>query len=193
MPAVRELVAEMRRLREEEIALRGKSVNDTAQYRLYAPADDATITEHEASSGAQYSPAYREFLEMSNGWLGFWPDWSLIGVPRAENRDMYADVSDTLSIIPDELDASEQAKLIEEEKHDAKRILATNHMIFATNFNGGLMVFDRNRVDVAGEPEAVWVGYIYHVERRYPSFAALLEYAIADTRKEIARLRQARG
>jgi len=69
------------------------------------------------------------------------------------------------------------------------RILATNHLIFATDFNGGLMVFDQNRRDSGGEMEVARVGYIYNVTRRYPNFISLLEYAIDDTRLDVEKLR----
>src|SRR5215472_10385733 len=128
MSSVIDLIGEMRRLREEEIALKGLNANDPSRYRLYAPADDASIAAHERDK-IPYPPSYREFLKVSNGWLGFWPDWSLVGIPSDENGDMYRDIGDTLNIIPDELDATEQAQLTEEEKEDPKRILATNHMI----------------------------------------------------------------
>lgn len=185
---VRELVSILRGLREELIGLKGLDVNNKERYLVFPPASVEEVTRFE-QIGRKYPPSYRNFLELHNGWLGFWPDWSLVGVPRDDNRFMYEDIEQTLSIIPDELNEEEQAKLSEREKTDPSRILATNHTIFATDFNGGLMVFDQNRIDSDGEMEAVWVGYIYHVERRYPNFISLLDYATNDTRSDIAKLR----
>jgi hypothetical protein len=188
MASVSELVSEMRELRAQELKLEGRDPSDAARNRTYSPASADEVAAYESASGFPYPPSYREFLGISNGWLGFWPDWTLVGVPRDDNQDAYKDISATTDIIPDELNKAQQEELKQQEKVDASRILALNHMIFATDFNGGLMVFDRNRTDIAGEMQAVWVGYIYHVERRYPNFTALLEYAVNDTKKSIAKL-----
>lgn len=186
---IRELILTLRGLREELITLKGRDITDEKRYRLYPPVDAKEVTRFEQQSRITFPPSYRAFLELHNGWLGFWPDWSLVGVPREDNTNMYKDIEQTLKIIPDELNEEEQSKLSIEEKTDPARILATNHAIFSTDFNGSLMVFDRNRVDSNGEMEAVWVRYIYHVERRYPNFISLLEYAINDTKSDIEKLR----
>ena len=87
--------------------------------------------------------------------------------------------------MPDVADAEALENLKREESSDDTLIAITNHPIFGVDFNGGLLAFDRNRRDGDGEPQVVWVRYLTSVERRFDSFRALLQAALADTKSDV--------
>ena len=183
---LKELVAELDGMRRRLMELRGKNPGDRARYILHPPAGDAEIDAEERRTGFPYPPSYRAFLKLHNGWLGFWPDWSLVGVARKDTSAMHKDVKNTCSLLSTVATREQRDKLPEEEKTDPRTILITNHAVLATDFNGSVLLFDRNRVK-AGEPEVAWVHYVMHVERRWPDFEALLNDAIADTRANVEK------
>ena len=185
---IQELCEQLNKLRRTLIELEGDDPDDQDEYFLYPPSNSKDISNAEQEFWLQYPTSYRSFLELHNGWIGFWPDWSLVGIPHDDNKDMYKDIDNTVKLLPTVANKDTREKLPEQEKVDSKVILVTNHLIMGTDFNGSLLVFDRNRVDKEDEPEIAWVHYIEHVERRWPNFEALMEDAISDTKNEISEL-----
>ena len=186
---VRELVETLDNLRRERIKLTGRDPNDHTKYFLYPPVNSKTIALSEKQSGFRYPKSYRSFLALHNGWLGFWPDWTLVGIPRPDNEAMYKDIAMNLDLLPKVVDSKTLQELPEREKTDPNRMLLTNHAILATDFNGSFLIFDRNRIGQDGEPEVAWVHYLQHVERRWSNFEALMVDAIRDTEADVTRLR----
>jgi cell wall assembly regulator SMI1 len=185
---IRELCDHLDDRRRRLIKLRGRNPDDTQRYQLYPPVEPAEIDAAEERCGLPYPPSYRRFLELHNGWLGFWSDWSLVGIRRADNEAMYEDIRHTLQLLPTVADRETRSELPEREKADPSVMLVTNHLILGTDFNGSMLVFDGNRIDAQGEPEIAWVQYVMHVTRRWPNFEALLRDAIDDTEADIAEL-----
>ena len=68
-----------------EIAQREGDAITSSEYLLYPPATEDEIASYEKEKGWKVPPSFREFLKIHNGWLGFWPDWSLVGLPRKDN------------------------------------------------------------------------------------------------------------
>ena len=172
-------------LRRELILRRGDNPNDENEYRLYPPASSQLIQHAESQLGKPYSPLFREFLTLHNGWHRFWPDWSLVGVRRDDNVKAFAHIDEALSelelvITPQDLEALPRL-----ERENPARIMITNHPIIGTDFNGNFLQLDQNRVGADGEPEVVWVIYLNHVERRWKNFAELLQNAITSTRMKL--------
>lgn len=182
---LREAMTTLDSLRRELIEKEGDDPFDETEYRLNPPADQHTIDEAEAKFGHRYSPNYRAFLTMHNGWLGFWPDWSLVGVRREDTEDMYADIDENLKRLTRVVTREDLERLPQLEKENPDRILITNHPIIGTDFNGNFLVLDQNRVDSEGEPEVSWVIYLNHIERRWKNFAELVQNAISDTRFDL--------
>jgi len=169
-------------LRRELLIKEGDDPADATEYFLNASADTLEIDEAEAKLRYHYSPLYRKFLQIHNGWYGFWPDWSLTGVRREDTEKMYEDIDENLNRLVKVVGREDLDKLPQLEKETPERILITNHPIIGTDFNGSFLVLDQNRIDIDGEPEIAWVIYLNHVERRWKTFAELLQNAIADTR-----------
>jgi hypothetical protein len=185
---VRALTDKLDGLRRKLMELEGKDVNDTEKYCLYPPVDASAITRAEETSGLVYPASYRSFLEQHNGWLGFWPSWSLVGIEAEYNRKMVKNVKDTMELLNTVADAEEQAELAENEKTDPDVILVTNHPVLGTDFNGSLLLLDRNRLGADGKPEIAWLIDGMHVERRWTNLEELMLEAIKDTEDDIAKL-----
>jgi hypothetical protein len=177
-------------LRRKLIELEGDDPNYCKDYKLFAPADPVDIQKAETDMPIKYPSSYRTFLELHNGWHGFWPDWSLVGIPRKDNRFMHREIKDTFKLIPVVADNEARQQLVLREKSDPKVILPTNHLVMGIDFNGSLLLFDSNRVADDGEAEIAWVHYGAHVERRWKNFVDLLKDAIADTKRDIVDMTQ---
>ena len=190
---VRQLCGEQDELCKTLRVLKGKKPTDKKKYYLYPPAEAEAIARAEKQFGFKYPPSYRAFLKMHNGWLGFWPDWSLVGIPRPDNATMYKDIKNTQSLLPVVADNEMRERLPQDERTDSRVMLITNHLVLGTDFNGSLLLFDRNRVGKDREPQIAWVHYIMHVERRWTNFEELLKSAIQDTKKDIAKLQSAKS
>jgi hypothetical protein len=169
-------------LRRQLIIKDGDNPDDKKEYVLYPPAAIEEIQQEEAKLGHAYSPLYREFLRLHNGWFRFWPDWSLVGVRREDTSRAYSYIDKALEELELVVTPEDIRVLPQLEKDDPDRILITNHTIIGTDFNGSFLVLDRNRVATDGEPEVAWVIYLNHVERRWKNFAELMDNAITRTR-----------
>jgi hypothetical protein len=131
-----ELVGRQDSLRREVMKLRKQDPEDLQKYHLYNPAEDAEIERFERATHTKYPESYRQFLTVHNGWLGFWPDWSLMGVQREENKLMFEDVKLNFDLLPDVVGANELEALSEKEKDDPKVIRLDRHIVIGTDFNG---------------------------------------------------------
>src|SRR5689334_18354190 len=98
MSQIVDLVDELKALREAEWTLGGHG--ESLRSRLFPPATEDAICGFEEKAGLHYPASFREFLSLSNGWRNFWPDWSLVGVPRDDAKDFYTDIAATLDVIP---------------------------------------------------------------------------------------------
>jgi hypothetical protein len=179
------LIEELDRLRRQLLTLDGDDPNDPKRYQLFAPAPADAMAGVEECFGAALPESYREFLANHNGWKGFWQGWSLVGIPTDQNQMLLGQVKKELTYLPDVADTETLERLKSEERSDDTVIAITNHPIFGVDFNGGLLVFDSNRRDAEGEPQVVWARYLTSVERRFDSFEALLEAALADTKSDV--------
>jgi hypothetical protein len=172
-------------LRREQIVKRGDDPDDGNKYRLYDPATVEQIKRAESERGRPYSPLFREFLALHNGWFRFWPSWSLVGTRGDDNSRAYAHIDEALSelrlvVTPEDIKALPQL-----EKENPARVMITNHPIIGTDFNGNFLLLDQNRLGDDGEPEVAWVIYLNHVERRWKNFGELLQNAITSTRLKL--------
>ena len=187
---IENLVAKLDQLRREQITLEGDDPDDKKQYCLYSPADRAAIEAAEEKTGWPYPPSFKLFLTLNNGWLACWPDWTLVGIPGKENRDAFTDIAATIKRLPVVANKADVEKLREDEKKKKDVMLITNHRVLGTDFNGGLLLADRNRIGKDGEHQIVWVADGMVVQRRWPNFEAFLKEAISDTQSEIKDLRK---
>lgn len=188
---VSKLVTELRELNEEWARLEDWDYG--SESKMYKPALDDSIEKAEVRLGIKFPPSYRVFLKLHNGWMEFWADWCLLGVNGPGYRKMQRDVDDTMNTFIEAISAEGDdyvTKLKKQEKSDPKVIYAPHHPVIATDFNGSVMVFDRNRVDADGEYQIAWVEYGDNVLNRYQSFIHLLEHAVKRIRHEIKELQE---
>jgi hypothetical protein len=121
-----------------------------------------------------YPASYRTFLDINNGWRRFGLGWSLVGAPTSQNKDMYKDVKNTLRQLSTVASQEEQTELVQKQKKDPKLILSTEQIVLGTDFNGGLLLFDSNRVSASKEPQVVSVQSVIHVVDRWTNFEAFV-------------------
>lgn len=192
---IREKVTELDSVRRELLSTKhgpgaalGASEGD--DYRLFPPPAPGEIRAFERRSGRSLPPSFREFLELANGWRGFMRGWTLVGLRRRETELFFREGLDEkiLRALPDLVPEAELKTLSAREKTDPKVLSPANHHVVGIDGRGSALVLDRHRGSGA-EPEVALVKYVW-VQRRWPSFAALLDEAIGDATKELERLRQ---
>ena len=101
---------------------------------------------------------------------------------------MYKDVQNTLRQLPVVANDQDQAKLAQKQNKDPKLILPTDHTVFGTDFNGGLLMFDTNRVSAAKEPQVASVDSLIHVVQRWDSFEAFVKDAAARVAERLENI-----
>jgi hypothetical protein len=187
---IENLVAKLDRLRREQITLEGDDPDNTKEYCLYSPAALAAIEMAEEKTGWPFPPSFKLFLTLHNGWLACWPDWTLVGLSGKENKAAFGDIAATVKRLPVVANKADVEKLRQDEKRKKDVMLVTNHAALGTDFNGGLLLADRNRIGKDGEHQIAWVADGMVVQRRWPNFGAFLKEAISDTQDEIKDLRK---
>ncbi len=167
--------------------------------QLGGPATQVQIASAERRAKMKFPRSYRTYLAMHNGWLGFWPDWSLLGVSGRITDEMRRDVSQSLQLAKHAIDNDAEiddrepseawAALERAERRTPNVIHPLRHLVLGTDFNGGLLLFDRNRLR-SGEPQVVAI-HNGHLEQRWRSFEHLLAAARDDLRKSVSRTQPA--
>jgi len=162
--------------------------------QLGTPATPARIRAAEQKRHTRFPPSYRQFLKLHNGWIGFWPDWSLLGVGGKITDEMRRDVRESLELAKsavendaemDDRDPREAWRELEQQERRRRNVVhPLKHPVLGTNFNGGLLLFDRNRI-WNREPEVVAIQN-GQFQERWKNFESLLRAARADLRAEAA-------
>jgi hypothetical protein len=152
--------------------------------RLLPGATEAAISKFEKDRKVRFPPAYREFLKLHNGWIGFLGDYSLIGV---------SDFEEALNAI--DLIKAEFARCWAANRHstDPKYIadyeaggaksgatLADAHIylptktIFGVGYMNHFLVFDDRTRTPDGEMEVLHVTPDWEIGNRYTNFEQML-------------------
>jgi SMI1 / KNR4 family (SUKH-1)/WD domain, G-beta repeat len=187
---IRKLVTEIVELRDSVGA---------SEMELGVPATQAQIASAERRAKMKFPRSYRTYLAMHNGWLGFWPDWSLLGVSGRITDEMRRDVNQSLQLAKHAIDNDAEmndlepskawAALERDERRSPNVIHPLRHPVLGTDFNGGLLLFDRNRLR-GGEPQVVAI-HNGLLEQRWSSFEQLLAAARDDLRRAGSKSRPA--
>jgi len=129
-------------------------------------------------------PSYLGFLTRHNGWDNFWIGYSLLGVDGPHTERALEDIRVTVDedtwaqkkYFPDQV----ATKFAERERKKPNFVHLPNHIIFATNFNGGLGVFDsRTRGDDLEMGVILWTPA--GITDRHANFEAMLKAALRET------------
>jgi len=163
--------------------------------KLGKPASEEDILRAEKENNFKFPPSYRVFLKKYNGWQEFWPDWCLTGVSGGLSKKMLTDarrsIKNAVSMIKNtaHLEEKNSEEYIEglkkKEVKDPKVIYPPNHPILGTDFNGSVLVFDRNRCRSDGECQIVAINNQGDITWRWKDFVHLLKDAIKETKKDI--------
>lgn len=185
---IRDKVARLDGLRRELRALQGRAEGD--DYRLYPPAAPGEVRAHERR-GRPFPPSFRAFLELANAWRGFMNGWTLLGLRRRETELYFREGLDekVLGVLRDLVPEAELKSLSTREKTDPKVLSPRDHHVVGVDGRGSVLVLDDMRSS-GGEPELALVKYIW-VQKRWPSFGAMLDEAVVEAEREVERLRAA--
>jgi len=191
------LVEKLKSLRQELINV--TQFDDGMQ--LGQPTSEEDICIAEQRNDFKFPPSYRAFLKLHNGWHLFWPDWCILGVSGKLNDKMLADAKKTMAIYSkiiehkaalDKEPIEERVSLLKkEELVDPEVVYPSHHIVLCTDFNSGIMVFDRNRCRADGECEIIALRYA-EIQCRCKDFFDLFYSAIKDTREELKKEKQRR-
>jgi hypothetical protein len=189
METIREKVARLDGLRRELRTLAGRAESD--EYRLFPPPAAGEVRAHERRIGRPFPASYRAFLELANAWRGFMNGWTLLGLRRRETELFFREGVDekVLGALRDLVPDAELRSLSSREKTDPKVLSPRDHHVIGVDGRGSVLVLDDLRTN-AGEPELALVKYVW-VQKRWPSFGAMLDEAIGDATRELDRLRGA--
>jgi hypothetical protein len=141
--------------------------------------------------------SFLAFFMAHDGWERFWDGYTIAPTAGAARDDITKSVSEELSALgkPQALDPKRVFTRKEEE--NPRFVYLPNHVVFATNMNGRLALFDRRTRNDDGDmeialflsPARVHAGLRSHagnVHRRFKSFTHFLEEALASTNARIA-------
>lgn len=155
--------------------------------RPLPPASESDIAAAERRHRFTFPPSYRAFVKLHDGWKNFSFDWWVMGVSGrgtpAAHREWRRDAASF------EKDCRKRgsttiAKLRAESKNDPAVMYWPDHVPLAADFNGGFLVFDRNRRRSDGEYEIAEIRD-EEVDRRLPDFVGFVDWALSVARREL--------
>ena len=161
--------------------------SDPKTYKRFEPASQQEIAAGEKYWGQKYPKSFKTFLKLQNGWRRLGLGWSIVGSRRPDNKEMFAEIENALSQLPNVADDRQVQELQEKEKKNKKLILPTNHIVCGVDYNGNLLLFDGNRI-AKGEPNVVATQYLTHVAQRWNSFEGFLNYIAGRIERALSTL-----
>jgi len=173
---------------------RGQASGSKHEWPL--PAREVDIEAWERRTGEPMSPSYRAFLLIQDGWRDYAYGFTIVGASSVGFEAAHRDIGETVGIERDEWrqtfgdDTSEAIARYESEGSNLNPLEADwlpyvpENICFGTDFNGGLLCFDRARRDERGEmPVFRW--YIgTGTQARFDSFADMLRADLAELKAQ---------
>jgi hypothetical protein len=180
------LVQDLQRVSEQLTAAQGKH----SLPRLHGPPSAEALTAALARLPMAAPPSYRAFLERHNGWQNFWKGFTIVGADGAHTFSALADIAIMVNedvgnlarLAPHDLPA-----MTRREDGDRGFVFLPNHIVFATDHSGQLLVFDRRTARRDGEMEVV-VWTPGGIAERHANFGALLAEAFEQAQTELAEI-----
>jgi len=137
--------------------------------RYFAAATPAAIARHEKALGVRLPPSFRELLRLHNGGEDIWGELCIVGVPVAANRRLVAALRKQARF-DGYLDEDDDDDTIEE--RDA--------LVFGTDRNRALWLFDKRASGPRGELQVVYMSTPGSVDQRFESLRAFLIYCVIE-------------
>jgi len=175
---IHDLVKKLDRVTREYLVSEDEDPNDPKVYKLYPPASEREIAMYERTLAHPLPPSYRHFLRMHNGWLGYWGDSALLGVPKPYNANRHRYLK---------RDLRHSDGYLEDDDEGPDYFRVAEIIPIACDLNGGLVAFDMTRIDKRGEPQVIDCQNTNGcVDNRHKDFVRFLEMRIRCARKWIA-------
>jgi hypothetical protein len=180
------LVEDLQRVSEQLADAEGRHTRPT----LYGPPSGVALSAALARLPMAAPPSFRAFLERHNGWQNFWNGFTIVG---ADGAHTFAALADIAIMVNEDvgalarIDPPDLTAMTRREDGDKGFVFLPNHIVFATDHAGQLLVFDRRTARRDGEMEVV-VWTPGGIAERHVSFAALLSEALEQVRTKLARL-----
>jgi hypothetical protein len=180
------VVQDLQRISEQLADAEGRVTRPT----LHGPPSAEAFTAALARLPMAPPPSYRAFLERHNGWQNFWNGFTIVG---ADGAHTFAALADIAIMVNEDvgalarLDPPDLPAMTRREDGDRGFVFLPNHIVFATDHAGQLLVFDRRTARRDGEMEVV-VWTPGGIAERHANFGALLTEALEQARTKLLKL-----
>jgi len=180
------LVEDLQRVSEQLADAEGRHTRPT----LHGAPSGVALTAALARLPMAAPPSFRAFLERHNGWQNFWNGFTIMG---ADGAHTFAALADIAIMVNEDvgalarIDPPDLTAMTRREDGDKGFVFLPNHIVFATDHAGQLLVFDRRTARRDGEMEVV-VWTPGGIAERHVNFGALLAEALEQARTELAMI-----
>lgn len=140
---------------------------------------------------APLPPSYREFLTITNGCLGFWARYALLGTTAETQEPIRTAIEDARSYLadyatgPDGSITSESIRAFETPDGDDQQLYVPNHVVFGANQGGEFFIFDDGGDPREREYEVIHYTYDAGVYERFSNFPAFLAARLEMLEKRV--------
>ncbi len=140
---------------------------------------------------APLPPSYREFLTITNGCLGFWARYTLLGTADDTRDPIKTAIDDAQGFLtqyaagPDGTVTPESIREYEKEVDGKQRLYVPCHLVFGANQAGEFFIFDERTNPPDGEYEVMHYTYSAGVYKRFENFPAFLSARLEMLEKRV--------
>ena len=164
---------------------------------LHPPAAQNEIVAFEKKMGYVFPDSYRVFLSYHNGWEGYRRVYTLIGVKGDHTRKALESIEQDFKIFRENWEkidgkaTPERIRKFESEFDENAKTEAEAHIYlpskiaFATDFAGGLYLFDPTRLGRGGEPKVFRRNQKGEIIGWYDDFVAMLKFDLEFVTKRV--------
>jgi len=148
---------------------------------LFPPAQDADISRMSDLLPVPLPPSYREFLRVTNGCLGFWARFALLGGTTETQEPIRIATQDATDFLeqyvrgPDGSVTTDAILQFERGDDLDEQLYVPGHLVFGANQGGEFFVFDDRETRADGEYEVVHYKYDTGVYKRFADFETFLK------------------
>lgn len=157
---------------------------------LLPPATEEAISHAEKSAGFPFPPSYRRFLQVSNGWIHFWGDYTLVGLGDEQVREAVSEIAENVQEqtedLESELGSLEPTAISDWEASEERYLYLPRCLVVGSDSAGAMWVYDPLTADEAGEMSLTLWDISYGAQDpRFQTFDDFLEWALDETRTRL--------